>query len=46
MTDHLEHDHHDHQRHPHHPHAPVEDDDRPPGEFELLEQAIRELLIE
>lgn len=30
----------------HDPHAPIEDEDRPPTEHELLERAIRELLIE
>jgi nitrile hydratase len=29
-----------------HDHAPIEEDDRPPTEFEVLEQAMRELLIE
>jgi len=39
--DHDDHDHHDHS----HPHAPVEDHDTV-TEFHLLEQALRELLIE
>jgi thiocyanate hydrolase subunit gamma len=34
------HSHHDHD------HAPIRDGDGPPGEFELMEQALRELLIE
>ena len=43
-SDRHRHDHdHDHDRDPH---APLADDDRPATEFELLEQAVRELLIE
>src|SRR3546814_12564623 len=42
MTDPHRHDHHDHDHD--HDHAP--DDPAPPRAFELLEQAIRELLIE
>ena len=46
MNDHTHaHDHH-HDHAGHDPHAPVQDADGPAGEFELLEQAIRELLIE
>ena len=45
--DHDDHDHtHDHDHHDHtHPHAPIEDHDTV-TEFHLLEQALRELLIE
>lgn len=44
---HHDHDHdHEHLGHHHDPHAAVVDAERPPTEFELLEQAIRELLIE
>ena len=32
--------------HTHDDHAPIEDLDRPPGKYEILEQTIRELLIE
>ncbi len=32
--------------HDHAPHAPIEEEDRPPTEYELLERALRELLIE
>ncbi len=32
--------------HDHDPHAPVEEGDHPPTEYELLERALRELLIE
>lgn len=35
-----------HDGHDHDDHAPIEDEDRPPTEHELLERAIRELLIE
>jgi nitrile hydratase subunit alpha len=42
---HGEHDHHDHH-HDGDDHDPIEDEGGPPSEFELLEQAIRELLIE
>src|SRR5690606_29947259 len=45
MTENAEVHRHDHD-HGHDPHAPIQEDDRPPTEFELLEQAIRELLIE
>ena len=44
MIDDLERHDHDHAEHD--PHPLVEDQDRQPTEFELLEQAIRELLIE
>lgn len=48
---HGEHDHHDHGHdhghdHDHDAHDAIEADARPPTEFEMLEQAIRELLIE
>ena len=43
---HHDHD-HDHDHHDHaHPHAPIEEHDAPPGPFQHLERAIRELLIE
>ena len=36
---------HDHD-HPHDDHAPIEDNGGPPSEYELMERAVRELLIE
>jgi nitrile hydratase len=39
--------HHHHHDHDHdHDHAPIEDGDGPPGPFQILERAVRELLIE
>jgi nitrile hydratase len=38
---------HDHHHHDHdHDHAPIEDGEGPPGPFQVLERAVRELLIE
>ncbi|HEX8680171.1 MAG TPA: nitrile hydratase subunit alpha [Chthoniobacterales bacterium] len=44
QTDAHEHDAHDHP-HPH-PHAPLAKDDGPPGYYEIMETALRELLVE
>ena len=37
---------HTHYGHSHEDHAPIEDVDRPPNKYEILEQTVRELLIE
>ncbi|MGE0735504.1 MAG: nitrile hydratase subunit alpha [Alphaproteobacteria bacterium] len=44
---HDDHDHDDHEHdHAHDDHAPIQDGDGPPTRFEILERAVRELLID